>query len=177
MVTDIKTKIFLFCLVLFSKELFSLARFPQLSTPGVQLHIEDCQAGVQRSSRQKKLLKMQNEPNFTMHPSNLSAVLIETYNERTRLIINANFIHNKDLQFKTRFSAKNNEPNRTQSQPNTNPIRTQFFRISLASQPPFPQLAASLNIGSLLTAKIHLKSRTCPAPTGITSLTIINSPL
>jgi len=58
-------------------------------------------------------LFMQNEPNFTMHPSNLSAVLIATYNERTlpdmtktnpiepntdpiekRLIINANFSHN-----------------------------------------------------------------------------------
>jgi len=104
MAAGIKTKIFLFCLVLFSKELFALARFPQLSIPSVQLHIEDSRAGVQRSSRQKKLLKMQNEPNFTMHPPKLSAVLIETYNERAL-------------------------PDMTKTnpiEPNTNPKRTQF---------------------------------------------------
>jgi len=51
-----------------------------------------------------KNLFMQNEPNFTMHLSKLSAVLIETYNERS--------LPGHDQ----------NEPNRTQS----NPIRTQL---------------------------------------------------
>ena len=81
MVADIKTKIFLFCLVLFSKELFSNTRLSQLSTGGVQLHIEDCQAGVQRSSRQKKLLKMPNEPNFKTSGQPVTLDMIRTYNE------------------------------------------------------------------------------------------------
>jgi len=60
---------------------------------------------------------MQNEPNFTMHLSKLSAVLIETYNDITLvnpkitnpiepntnpiarwIKINANFCHYRDLQ-------------------------------------------------------------------------------
>ena len=81
MAAGIKTTTFLFCMVLFSKELFSNTRLSQLSTGGVQLHIEDCQAGVQRSSHQKKLLKMRNKPNF--QPSRLTVTLdmIRTYND------------------------------------------------------------------------------------------------
>ena len=80
MFTDIKTMIFLSCLVLFIKELFSDIRLSQLSTAGVLLHIEDCQAGVQRSSWEKKLLKMQNEPNFQSNSLTLSEVMAGTYN-------------------------------------------------------------------------------------------------
>ena len=80
MVPDIKTKIFLSCLVLFSKELFSDTRLSQLSTGGVQLHIEDWQAGVQRSSWEKKLLKMPNKPNFQMSRLSVTLDMTSTYN-------------------------------------------------------------------------------------------------
>jgi len=100
----IKTTIFLFCLVLFSKELFSDTRLSQLSTGGVQLHIEDCQAGVQRSSWEKKLLKMQNEPNLQTSPVLLTTVIAGTYNEKPHL------------------SPKPTNP----IEPKANPTRTQF---------------------------------------------------
>ncbi len=83
---------------------------------------------------------MQNEPNFQTNWQTLTLVMADTYNEKTlvnqkitnpiepntnpiakRPKINANFCHNKDLQRKTNFAPKNNEPNRTQIQPNTNP--------------------------------------------------------
>jgi len=97
-------------------------------------------------------LFLQNEPNLTRHPSNLSAVLIETYNERSlpghdqnepnrtqyepntnpiskRPKINPNFCCSRELQRKTNFAPKNNEPNRTQSQPKTKPKRIQFREV------------------------------------------------
>ena len=43
--------------LLFSEELLPDTRLSQQQTGGVQLHIEDWLAGVQRSSRQKKPLK------------------------------------------------------------------------------------------------------------------------
>jgi len=77
----IKTTIFLFCLVLFSKELFSDTRLSQLPTGGVQLHIEDSQAGVQRSSWEKKLLKMPNEPNSKKSRLTVTLGMIRTYSD------------------------------------------------------------------------------------------------
>jgi hypothetical protein len=57
--------------LLFSAELFSDTRLSQQLTGGVLKYSEDWLAGVQRSSRQKKPLKsdqngiiMQNKPNF-----------------------------------------------------------------------------------------------------------------
>jgi len=46
-------------IILFSAELFSDTRLSQQPTGSVHLHIEDWLAGVQRSSRQKKPLKIQ----------------------------------------------------------------------------------------------------------------------
>jgi len=147
MVTDIKTKIFLFCLVLFSKELFANTRLSQLSTPGVQLHIEDCQAGVQRSSREKKLLKMQNEPNLRKSPMLLTTVIAATYNEKPlvnqkitnpiepntnpiskRPKTNANFCHDRHLQQKTPLVSQNQ---RTQSNPKPTQHEPNFKRIQV----------------------------------------------
>ena len=97
-------------MVLFSKELFSNTRLSQLSTPGVQLHIEDSRAGVQRSSRQKKLLKIPNEPNFQKSRLSVTLAMIRTYNETCPNT------HKK--------SEPNPNPIRTRSEPNPNPIQT-----------------------------------------------------
>jgi hypothetical protein len=86
---------------------------------------------------------MQNEPNFQCSQSKLNAVIAATYNEKPivnqkitnpiepntnpiskRPNINANSCHNRDLQRKISFAPNNNEPKRTQSQPNSNPKRT-----------------------------------------------------
>jgi len=88
---------------------------------------------------------MQNEPNFQGSRQTLTLVIAETYNERplvnqtitnpiepnTNPIgkppkINPNSCHNRKLQRKTSFAPKNNEPNRTQSQPITNPNEPNF---------------------------------------------------
>ena len=110
MAAGIKTTIFLFCMVLFSKELFSNTRLSQLSTGGVQLHIEDCQAGVQRSSRQKKLLKMRSKPNFQKSRLTVTLAMIRTYSD------NCPKKHKK-------------------SKPNPNPIQTQPNPIPPQKQP------------------------------------------
>jgi len=92
----------------------------------------------------EKNLFMQNEPNFQCSRSKLNAVIADSYNKISlvnqkitnpiepntnpipkRPKINPNSCNNRELQRKTSFAPKNNEPNRTQSQPNTNPKRTQ----------------------------------------------------
>jgi len=123
-------------------------------------------------------LFMQNEPNFQCSLSKLSAVLIETYNERTlpdttktnpiepntdpiekRPKINANFSYDRHLQQKNPLVTKTNEPNRTQSQPNTNPKRTQFPPPFHATSPDFSRLPP-INFLTyiLLISKLLLKS-------------------
>ena len=133
MAAGIKTKIFLFCLV-FSKELFSNTRLSQLSTGGVQLHIEDCQAGVQRSSRQKKLLKMRNKPNFQTSRLTVTLAMIRTYNanqpEKRK--------KNKPKTAQKRAKTNQNEPNSTPKTAPPNPIFlhfTLFLRTFFRTQP------------------------------------------
>ncbi len=58
--------------LLFSEELLPDTRLSQQQTGGVQLHIEDWLAGVQRSSRQKKPLKT------ILGPLHLSRVLYKS---------------------------------------------------------------------------------------------------
>ncbi len=83
--------------LLFSEELLPDTRLSQQQTGGVQLHIEDWLAGVQRSSRQKKPLKtilgsstsvesplqissfMQNKPNFLDAQINVTSFIIKDY--------------------------------------------------------------------------------------------------
>ena len=65
--------------LLFSEELFSDTRLSQQPTGSVHLHIEDWLAGVQRSSRQKKPLKMQNKPNFRNEKMNITSALTKDY--------------------------------------------------------------------------------------------------
>ena len=96
---------------------------------------------------------MQNEPNFQKTASTLSAVIAATYNEKPlvnpkitnpiepntnpigkRPKINPNSCHNRELQRKTSFAPKNNEPKRTQSQPNTNPKTNPIFPTRLLQQ-------------------------------------------
>ncbi|MEE9303941.1 MAG: hypothetical protein V3U84_09150, partial [Thiotrichaceae bacterium] len=48
-------------------------------TGSVHLHIEDWLAGVQRSSRQKKTLKMQNKPNFLSAKMNITSAITKDY--------------------------------------------------------------------------------------------------
>ena len=65
--------------LLFSEELFSDTRLSQQPTGSVHLHIEDWLAGVQRSSRQKKPLKMQNKPNFRKAKMNINSAITKNY--------------------------------------------------------------------------------------------------
>jgi hypothetical protein len=108
------------CLELFSKELFSNTRLSQLSTGGVQLHIEDCQAGVQRSSREKKLLKMRNKPNFQKSRQTVTLDMISTYNEKKLLPTKKN--KPKTHQKRTKNEQKRTKTN--QNEPNSTPKTT-----------------------------------------------------
>jgi len=99
--------------LLFSEELFSDTRLSQQPTGSVHLHIEDWLAGVQRSSRQKKPLKMQNKPNLLSAEMKLNFYLTKDYEN----IPPAEKCENKPNR--TQFQPKNepNKPNRTQFQP------------------------------------------------------------
>jgi len=65
--------------LLFSEELFSDTRLSQQPTGSVHLHIEDWLAGVQRSSRKKKPLKMQNKPNLLSARMNVTSFITKDY--------------------------------------------------------------------------------------------------
>ncbi len=61
---------------------------------------------------------------------------------RKRPKINANFCYDKDLQWNNNVTTKKNEPNRTQTEPNTNPKTNPISAITSAGteRPPFPAL-------------------------------------
>ncbi len=125
--------------LLFSEELLPDTRLSQQQTGGVQLHIEDWLAGVQRSSRQKKPLKtilgtstlvesplqivsfMQNEPNF-----------LETQ-------INVTSFYTKDYENKRLADAAKTNPIQTQYKANTKPIQTQSKPLQSQNKPNQPQ--------------------------------------
>ncbi len=96
--------------LLFSEELFSDTRLSQQPTGGVLLHIEDWLAGVQRSSRQKKPLKMQNKPNLLSAKMNINSAITKDYENISPI----GKCENKPNQ--TQFQPKNeaNKPNQTQ---------------------------------------------------------------
>jgi hypothetical protein len=108
-------------IILFSAELFSDTRLSQQPTGGVHLHIEDWLAGVQRSSRQKKPLKMQNKPNSLNALMNVNTVTTKNY-ENKRL---ADMAETNPIQ--TQFKP-NSKPIQTQNEPKTNPIKPRVSR-------------------------------------------------
>ena len=84
--------------LLFSEELFSDTRLSQQPTGGVHLHIEDWLAGVQRSSRQKKPLKMQNKPNLLKTLMNVSSCFTMNYEQLTINYANKNKPNSKPIK-------------------------------------------------------------------------------
>ena len=141
--------------LLFSEELFSDTRLSQQPTGGVHLHIEDWLAGVQRSSRQKKPLKMQNKPNLLYTQMNISSAITMNYEQLTMNYANKNKPNSKPIKPNTNpisekpkmnlnfYSAKNYDNKSgllmTAKQTQTNPISTakdrQFFEVDAKADP------------------------------------------
>jgi hypothetical protein len=67
---------------IFNEELLSDTRLSQLPTGSVLLHIEDWLAGVQRSSRRKKTLKIKNKPILAKEGQKLNSFLLTTNTQR-----------------------------------------------------------------------------------------------